>query len=169
DGQCGEGIVVEDGALAGGIGQRGVHGVRQVDGERLVVLVGGVAVDRHGDRAGGLSGNQGQGPGGRGVVGGGHRRAVGGREVHGDGLPAGGGQGYGEAGGGGPRVALGHRGVADGQRGRGVVVLDGPHTLAVRDGRTAGGPRQVDENGLVGLVHGVPHHRHAEGLRQRAR
>ncbi len=49
DRECGRGVVVDDGAEAGAIGERCVDGTREADREGLVGLVERVAHDRHGD------------------------------------------------------------------------------------------------------------------------
>src|SRR5205085_1728006 len=45
-----------------------------------------------------------------------------------------------------------------------LVILDGDNALAVGDERVAGGPAEVDEEGLVRLGRGVPDDLDREGL-----
>src|SRR5205085_1951363 len=84
-----QGVVVSDRPRPRPRRDGGVYRGRQVDGERLVVLERGVAVDRHADRLGGLARGERQGAGVRRVVGPGRGGAVGGGEVDRDRLPAG--------------------------------------------------------------------------------
>src|SRR5262249_25104483 len=156
DGDRRQGVVIGD--RAGGLraAEGGSGRVGQVQVERLVRLVGGVAVDQDGDRLRRDAGVEGQRAGGRLVVAaGGGGGPVGGGVVDRDRR----GLGLVEADGEGERLgaalALGGQDVGDGdRRGLGVVVVDVAQAEGVVDGGV-GRVVQVDGEGLVRLVQGV--------------
>src|SRR5439155_24178848 len=103
----------------------GAAGVRQIDGERLVGLAGGVAVDGDGEGGAGRAGRDGDGlVGDGGVVAGLVGRAVGGVGPDRDGRRTRVRQADGEGGRGRPAVPLDDRGVVDRDRRYAVVVED---------------------------------------------
>src|SRR5262249_40738458 len=129
DGERRLGVVVGDGAGAGGGGDGRDGGVAGGGGEGRVGLELGVAVDQHGHRLRRPAvGRERQRAAGARVVGrrvARARRAVGGGVLDGDGLVTGVAQADGEHERRRAAVALGQRHVVDGEGGLGVVVADG--------------------------------------------
>src|SRR3989442_1374005 len=177
DGEQRLGVVVLDRARARPLGDGRVGGIAQVDGEGLVELEGGVAAHQDINRLG--LGGRARREGQRAVLaqvvraaGGAARAAripdrgaVGGGIVDGHRHGSGAGQGDREGEGGRAAVALGFTHIVDGEQRLGVVVEDGPLTLAVRD-RRVGRTRQVDKEGLIRLEDGVTADRDRDRLSQ---
>src|SRR5262249_30269736 len=138
------------------------------DVEGLGGLVEQVTDDRHGELLRGDPRREGQGAGGRRVVLAGERGAVVGGEADGGSERGRTGEAHREDRVARAGVALGHRDVIDGERGRRIVVGDRRDALAVADG---GVDRvgEVEAEGLVVLVDRVAQDRHRDLLRGGAR
>ena len=165
---------VGDGAGCGGRGEGGAGGVGQCDGEGFVRLDGGVGEDGHVDLLRGHSRCEGQGAGGRGVVGARGGGAVGGGVADGDRCGRRLGQRDGECGlrgSGGGRFGRGHIAHRDTWRGhnhRCVGIGDGAGCGGRGEGG-AGGVGQCDGERFVRLDGGVGEDGHVDLLRGHSR
>ncbi len=160
-------VVVEDGAHALRVGDRGVGRAAQVDEERLIQLDGVVAVDGDRDRLADHARGEGQRAAGRDIVHARGRRVVSRGIVHCNRVGAGIGHGDGEDGvNSRAAVALGHADIIDRQNR--VVIQDSAHALRVGDGGV-GRIAQVDEERLVRFGRSVAVDGDGDGLGEHAR